>query len=162
MTVFSNIRSKELRTIDISNAQLAGWFLLTYERWPSNEVEVITDAPTGCCDWAMDTTLSTGIGNWHEERCICPLLHKKLRNCHHEGCNKRVHRRCQEDWLDRHCYPWTREDPSFCREHNGYYIRWVSFKAGDILLLELGCVEGLFLNPTQELRVQEHEWEKNW
>ncbi len=84
-------------------------------------------------------------------------FYKKLRNCHHEGCNKRVHRRCQEDWLDCHCYPWTREDPSFCQEHNEHYIRWVSFKAGDIPLSEIGCVEGLFLNPTQELRAQEHE-----
>ena len=117
---------------------------------PGNEVEVITDAPTGCCDWAMDTTSSTGIGIRHEERCICPLVHKKLRNCHHEGCNNRVHRRCQKDWLDRHCYPWTCEDPSFCRENNEHYIRWVSFKAGDIPLSEIGCVEGSFLNPTQD------------
>ena len=98
--------------------------IIRHERQPGNEVEVITDEPTGCCDWAMDNTSSTGIGNRHEERCTCPLVHKKLRNCHHEGCNKRVHRCCQEDWLDRHCYPWTREDPHFCREHNEHYIRW--------------------------------------
>ena len=98
----------------------------------------------------MDTTSSTGIGNPHEERCICPLVLKKLRNCHHEGCNKMVHRRCQEDWLDRHCYPWTREDPHFCREHNEHYIKWVKFKGGEIPHSENGCVPGSFLNPTVE------------
>ena len=71
-----------------------------------------------------------------------------------------VHRRCQEDWLHRHCYPWTREDPHFCREHNEHYIKWVSFKAGDIPLSEIGCVVGSFLNPAsenpEEPMVQEH------
>ena len=80
--------------------------IIRHERRPGNEVEVITDEPKGCCDWAMDTTSSTGIGNAHEESCICPLVHKKLRNCHHEECNKTVHRHCQEGWLNRHCYPW--------------------------------------------------------
>ena len=69
------------------------------------------------------------------------MVNKKLRNCHHEGCNKTVHRRCQEDWLDRHCYPWTLEDPHFCREHNEHYIRWVKFKGGEIPRSENGCVE---------------------
>ena len=139
--------------------------IIRHERRPLNEVEeveVITDEPTDCCcDWAMDTTSSTGIGNPHEERCICPLVPQKLRNCHHEGCNKRVHRRCQEDWLDRHCYPWTREDPHFCREHNEHYIRWVRFKGGEIPPSEHGCVEGSFLNPRaenqEEPEVQIHE-----
>jgi hypothetical protein len=125
--------------------------IIRHERRPLNEVEVIiTDEPNGCCDWAMDTTSSTGIGNPHEERCICPLVHKKLRDCHHEGCNKKVHRRCQEDWLDRHCYPWTHEDPHFCREHNEHYIKWVKFKGGEIPRSENGCVPGSFLNPTVE------------
>ena len=125
--------------------------IIRHERRPLNEVEVvITDEPNGCCDWAMDTTSSTGIGNPHEERCICPLVLKKLRNCHHEGCNKMVHRRCQEDWLQRHCYPWTREDPHFCREHNEHYIKWVKFKGGEIPRSENGCVPGSFLNPTVE------------
>ncbi len=113
---------------------------------PSNDVEVITNESTDCCDWAMDTTLSAGIGNQHEERCICPLVCKKLRNCHHERCNKKVHRRCQEDWLDRHCYTWTPEDPPFCQDHNEHYVRWVRLKAGEIPILENG-LEGLFLNP---------------
>jgi hypothetical protein len=135
--------------------------IIHHERQPLNEVEVvIRDEPSGCCDWAMDTTSSTGIGNRHEERCICPLVHKKLRKCHHEGCNKTVHRRCQEDMLHRHCYPCTREDPSFCREHNEHYIRWVSFKVGNIPLSEIGCVVGSFLYPTsenpEEPMVQEH------
>jgi hypothetical protein len=73
-----------------------------------------------------------------------------LRDCHHEGCNKKVHRRCQEDWLDRHCYPWTHEDPHFCREHNEHYIKWVKFKGGEIPHSENGCVPGSFLNPTVE------------
>jgi hypothetical protein len=125
--------------------------IIRHERRPLNEVEVIiTDEPNGCCDWAMDTTSSTGIGNPHEERCICPLVHKKLRDCHHEGCNKKVHRRCQNNWLDRHCYPWTREDPHFCREHNEHYIKWVKFKGGEIPRSENGCVPGSFLNPTVE------------
>ncbi len=33
---------------------------------PSNDIEVITNEPTDCCNWAMDTTLSTGIGNRHK------------------------------------------------------------------------------------------------
>ena len=105
----------------------------------------------------MDTTLSTGIGNRHEERCIRCLFCKKLRNCHHEGCNKKVHRCCQEDWLDCHCYTWTPEDPPFCQEHNEHYIRWVRFKAGEVPRLENGCVKGLFLNPREEPGVREHE-----
>ena len=127
--------------------------IIRHERRPLNndEVEVIiTGEPNGCCDWAMDTTSSTGIGNPHEERCICPLVLKKSRNCHHEGCNKTVHRRCQEDWLERHCYPWTREDPHFCREHNEHYIKWVKFKGGEIPRSGNGCVPGSFLNPTVE------------
>ena len=136
----SKCKHQRITEMNYSNAQIAGQL----QRRPSIEVEVI-DEPTGCCDWAMDTTSSTGIGIWHEERCICPLVHKKLRNCHHEGCNKRVHRCCQEDWLDHHCYPWTREDPCFCWEHNEHYIRWVRFKGGEIPCLENGCVEGLFL-----------------
>jgi hypothetical protein len=98
----------------------------------------------------MDTMSSTGIGNQHEERCICPLVCKNLKNCHHEGCNKKVHRRCQEDWLDCHCYTWTPEDPAFCQEHNEHYIRWVRFKAGEIPCSENGCLEGSFLNPREE------------
>ena len=76
--------------------------------------ELITHEPTDCCDWAMDTMSFTGIGNQHEERCVCPFVPKRLIICHHEGCTKKVHRRCQEDWLERHCYKWTPEDPSFC------------------------------------------------
>ena len=130
--------------------------IIRHARRPSNEVEVMRDEPTGCCDWAMDTTSSTGIGNRHEERCICPLVPQKLRNCHHVGCNKRVHRCCQEDWLDHHCYPWTLEDPHFCREHNEHYIRWVRFKAGEKSRTENGCVERSFLNPREEPVVREH------
>ena len=73
-----------------------------------------------------------------------------MRKCHHEGCNKRVYRRCQEDWLDCHCYQWTREDPHFCREHNEHYIKWVKFKGGEITYSEIRCVVGSFLNPTAE------------
>ena len=103
----------------------------------------------------MDMMSFTGIDNQHEERCVCPFIPKRLIICHHEGCTKKVHKCCQEDWLDRQCYKWTPEDPSFCREHNEHYKRWVRIKVGDIL--EIGCVEGSFLIPTQELRVQEHE-----
>jgi hypothetical protein len=131
--------------------------IIRHERRPSNEVEVVTDETTDCCNWAMDTTSSTGIGNRHEERCICPLVHKQLRNCHQEGCNKRVRRRCQEDWLDRHCYLWTHEDLRFCPEHNEHFIRWVKFKGGEIPRLENGCVEGSFLNPRAENREEEPE-----
>jgi hypothetical protein len=49
----------KLRRIKYSNAQLAMQFLLTLyvmKGGTSNEVEVITDEPKGCCDWAMDTT----------------------------------------------------------------------------------------------------------
>ncbi len=116
LTVFQHISAEELRKIYHSNVRIAGQFLMTlrHEKRPSNDVEVITNEPTDCCDWAMDTTLSTGIGNRHEERCICRSFCKKLRNCHHEGCNKKVHRCCQEDWLDHHCYTWTPEDSPFC------------------------------------------------
>jgi len=117
-------RIKERRTLECPICRAVSVDITCHERRPSNEVEVITDESKGCWDWAMDTTSSTGIGNRHEERCICPLVHKKLRKCHHEGCNKTVHRHCQKDWLDRHCYPWTREDPHFCREHNEHYITW--------------------------------------
>ena len=110
----------------------------------------------------MDTMSSTGIGNWHEERYICPLVTRKLKCCHHEECNKRVHRRCQEDWLDRHCYPWTREDPHFCWEHNDHYLNWVRFKAGEIPRTKNGCVEGSFLNPREEPVVREHAWGQHW
>jgi hypothetical protein len=153
-------RIKDRRTLECPSCRAESVDIIRHERRPRNEVEVITDESKGCCDWAMHTTSSTGIGNRHEERCICPLVHKKLRKCHHEGCNKTVHRRCQEDWLDRHCYPWTREDPHFCREHNEHYIKWVKFKGGEITRSEIGCVVGSFLNPTpenpEEPMVQEH------
>jgi len=67
-----------------------------------------------------------------------------------------VHRRCQEDWLDCYCYPWTREVPHFCREHNDHYLNWVRFKAGEIPHTKNGCVEGSFLNPQKEPVVREH------
>jgi hypothetical protein len=121
--------------------------IIPHEKWPSIEVEIITDKPTNCCDSAMDTTSYTGIGNQHEERCICHSFCRKLINCHHEGCKKRVHRPCQEDWLQRHCYPWTPEDQLFCREHTEHYVKWVRFKAGEIPRSQNGCVEGSFLNP---------------
>ncbi len=59
--------------------------------------------------------------------------------------------------IDRHCYPWTREDLHFCREHNEHYMRWVRFKAGEIPCSENGCVEGSCLNPREEPVVREHE-----
>ena len=66
----------------------------------------------------------------------------------------------EHDWLDRHCYPWTREDLYFCREHNEHDIKWVKFKGGEIPCSENGCVKGSFLNPTaenpEEPMVQEH------
>jgi hypothetical protein len=136
-------RDKYCRTLQCPSCRVVSVDIICHERQPSNEGEVVTGEPTDCCDWAMDTTSFTGIGNRHEERCICPLVPQKLKDCHHEGCNKRVHRRCQEDWLDRHCYPWTHEDPHFCREHNEHYLRWVRFKAGEIPRTENGCVEGL-------------------
>jgi hypothetical protein len=98
-------RNKDSRTLQCPICRAFYVDIICHEWQPSNEVEVVTDETTDCCNWAMDTTSSTGIGNRHEERCTCPLVPQKLRNCHHEGCNKRVHRRCQEDWLDCHCYP---------------------------------------------------------
>jgi hypothetical protein len=37
--------------------------IIHHKRRPGNEVEVVPDEPMDCCDWAMDTTSSTGIGN---------------------------------------------------------------------------------------------------
>jgi hypothetical protein len=143
--------------INCPNCRDVGTDIIRHVRWPIIEVELIPQEPTDCCDWAMDTMSFTGIGNQHEERCVCPFVPKRLIIFHHEGCTKKVHKRCQEDWLDRHCYKWTPEDLSFCQEHNEHYIRWVRIKVGDIPLSEIGCVEGSFLIPKQELRVQEHE-----
>jgi len=47
-----------------------------------------------------------------------------------------VHRPCQEDWLQHHCYPLTPEDQLFCQEHTG-----------ELPYLQNGCVEESFLNP---------------
>ena len=152
-----NTRLAQELDFNCPNCRYVGTDIIHHVRRPSIEVELITHEPTGCCGWAMDTISSTGIGNQHEERCVCPFVPKRLKICHHEGCTKKVHRRCQEDWLERHCYKWTPEDKSFCREHNEHYMRWVCFKVGDIPLSEIGCVEGLFLNPPQELEAQEHE-----
>jgi len=71
-------RIKEKRILECPTCRAVSADIIRHhERRPGNEVEVITDAPTGCCDWVMDTTSSTGNGNRHEERCICLLVHKK-------------------------------------------------------------------------------------
>ena len=75
------------------------------------------------------------------------FIHRKLRNRNHEGCAKKVHRPCQEDWLQHHCYPLTPEDQLFCQEHNQHYVTWVRFVAGKLPYSQNGCVEESFLNP---------------
>ena len=66
-------RIENTQILKCPNCNAVSVDIIRHEWRPGNEVEVITDEPTGCCDWAMDTTLSTGIGNRHEEWCICPL-----------------------------------------------------------------------------------------
>ena len=56
-------------------------------------------------------------------------------------------RRCtddQEDWLERHCYPWTREDPHFCREHNEHYIKWENSKEVKYLVRKMDVYQDPF------------------
>jgi hypothetical protein len=91
-------------------------------------IKMIMDDQSTFCDWAMGTMSDTGINNRHKERCKCHSYHIQLRQCEHEGCNKRVHQLCQEDWLQRHCYP--PEDKLYCPQHNKHYVKWVRFKAG--------------------------------
>ena len=51
--------------------------IIRHEMWPSNDVEVITNEPTDCCDWAMDTTSSTGIGSQHEAKVYTSFVLQK-------------------------------------------------------------------------------------
>ena len=56
-------RIKDNRHIKCPLCRAVSVDIIHHEKRPGNEVEVIKDAPTGYCDWAMDTTSSTGIGN---------------------------------------------------------------------------------------------------
>ena len=67
----------------------------------------------------------------------------ELRQCEHEGCNKRLHYLCQDDWLERHCYP--PEDKYYCPQHSEHYVKWVRFKAGEITDCEVICDEPFWL-----------------
>ncbi len=63
----------------------------------------------------------------------------QLRQCEHEGCNKRVHQLCQDNWLQRHMYP--PEDKYYCPQHNTDYVKWVRFKAGEIPHWDTGTLD---------------------
>ncbi len=91
----------------------------------------------------MGTMSDTGINNRHEERCICHSYPVQLRQFEHEGCNKRLHYLCQDNWLERHCYP--PEDKYYCPQHSEHYVKWVRFKAGEITDCEVICDEPLWL-----------------
>ena len=121
------------------NCRIEAYDIVRNERRTTSPetIEMSMDDQSVFCDWAMGTMSDTGINNRHEERCICHSYHIQLRQCEHEGCNKRVHQLCQDDWLQRHMYP--PEDKFYCPQHNTHYVKWVRFKAGEIPHWDIGC-----------------------
>ena len=121
------------------NCRIEAYDIVRNERRTTSPetIEMSMDDQSVFCDWAMGTMSDTGINNRHEERCICHSYHIQLRQCEHEGCNKRVHQLCQDDWLERHDYP--HEDKYYCPQHNMHYVKWVRFKAGEIPPWDIGC-----------------------
>jgi hypothetical protein len=121
------------------NCRIEAYDIVLNERRTTSPetIEMSMDDQSVFCDWAMGTMSDTGINNRHEERCICHSYHIQLRQCEHEGCNKRVHQLCQDDWLQRHMYP--PEDKCYCPQHNTHYVKWVRFKAGEIPHWDIGC-----------------------
>jgi hypothetical protein len=63
LSTYKRGRIEKKLILQCPNCRAVSVDIIHHEKWPSNEVEVITNEPTDCCNWAMDTTLSTGIGN---------------------------------------------------------------------------------------------------
>jgi hypothetical protein len=61
-----------------------------------------------------------------------------MEDCDFKGCRARVHRLCQDDWLEQHEYEATPNGMLFCQEPNQCYQKWVQFRAGGLKHLENG------------------------
>ena len=78
LSTYKRGRIEKILILQCPNCSAVSVDIIRHESRPSNDVEVTTNEPTDCSDWAMDTTSSTGIGNRHEERCVRPLVCKKV------------------------------------------------------------------------------------
>ncbi len=72
----------------------------------SNSVDIkLANYIISFCNWAMGL-MSEGIYNTpHQERCVGRMFGanmSKMLHCAHKGCEVRVHRFCQIDWLHWH------------------------------------------------------------
>jgi hypothetical protein len=70
------------------------------------------------CNWAMGKMSENIYNNPHQERCVERMLGgslSKMLHCAHEGCEVKVHRFCQIDWLHQHYLEVNHDDPVFCR-----------------------------------------------
>ncbi len=81
------------------------------------------------CDWAKGIMSESCYNNPHQERCVGKMCGAKMSHSIHEGCEVRVHRFCQIDWLMQHCFEVNCDNPFFCRWHNECYQNNVWLRA---------------------------------
>ena len=76
-------RIENTQILKCPNCNAVSVDIIRHEWRPGNEVEVITDEPTGCCDWAMDTTLSTALVTDMKNGVfvLCPWTREDSRFC---------------------------------------------------------------------------------
>jgi hypothetical protein len=77
------------------------------------------------CAWGMDGGITNPRGYQFDELC-CHAGYQGLTLCAHEGCNAKVHHRCQWAWLRNKSLAFFASGPIYCPVHNiqrGDYIR---------------------------------------
>ncbi len=113
------------------------WVIYGQEQW-FNLTNMHQSGAIGLWVLCHKLALVTHMKNVAYVNCFC----RRLINCQHKGCKGKVHKLCQDDWLQQHDYKVRPDDQLFCQQHSECYHRWVQYRADKILCLQNGCIPG--------------------
>ncbi len=80
------------------------------------------------CNWAMGSMSESIYNTPHQELRVRGTLGgimSKMLPCAYKGCNVRVHRFCQIDWLHQHDLEVNHNNQFFCQQQNECYQNYV-------------------------------------